>query len=155
MDSSSDRRCKRNVGPKWRCSEAASPGESFCEKHLAHRRDHSQKLRINKNKGEEMDKYGNLTFRKRESATISSGPERESSDHEFNRKSVRNRELRLSASSKRKKVIDGKSVNNSVKSVLKVNSGEDCSSGEERGRNCTSPAKSSVVTVCLTEILLI
>jgi len=31
-----DRRCKRSAGPnRWRCGEKASPGKSYCDKHLA------------------------------------------------------------------------------------------------------------------------
>ena len=31
-----DRRCKRSAGPnRWRCTEKASPGKPYCDKHLA------------------------------------------------------------------------------------------------------------------------
>ncbi|XP_022147262.1 lysine-specific demethylase JMJ25 isoform X2 [Momordica charantia] len=33
-DSSGALRCKRNDGARWRCREFASPGKSYCEKHL-------------------------------------------------------------------------------------------------------------------------
>lgn len=155
MDSSSDRRRKRSAG-NWRCSDAAAvaaalqvPGESYCAKPSLQRKIHSQNLGINKNEREEMKKYGNSrSWKRKNAATISSGSKREASDSEFNRKLVRTREMRLSASSKRKKVIDGKSENDSLNSVLKVNS------GEERDRRSTSPGKSSIDTVGVTEILL-
>ncbi|XP_038894401.1 lysine-specific demethylase JMJ25 isoform X2 [Benincasa hispida] len=34
MDSSDALRCKRNDGARWRCKELASPGKSYCERHL-------------------------------------------------------------------------------------------------------------------------
>ncbi|KAF5733509.1 hypothetical protein HS088_TW17G01053 [Tripterygium wilfordii] len=34
MESLTDRRCNRNAGPKWRCSELALPGKLRCERHL-------------------------------------------------------------------------------------------------------------------------
>lgn len=64
MDSSSDRRCKRNAGPKWRCSEAASPGKSYCDKHLLQRKNQSNKRIIHENKGEnENNKRSRITVK--------------------------------------------------------------------------------------------
>ncbi|KAM4071471.1 hypothetical protein ACJW30_11G061800 [Castanea mollissima] len=41
-----DRRCKRSAGPnRWRCSEKASPGKSYCDKHLAQQLQNNQKKR--------------------------------------------------------------------------------------------------------------
>ncbi|KAL0008568.1 hypothetical protein SO802_010070 [Lithocarpus litseifolius] len=41
-----DRRCKRSAGPnRWRCSEKASPGKSYCDKHLAQQIQNNQKKR--------------------------------------------------------------------------------------------------------------
>lgn len=154
MDLSSDQRCKRNDGAKWRCSKAAWPGKSYCEKHLAQVKSRSQKNRINKNKEEEIEDCGNSRSWKSKKARVSSGSEGEASDSKLRRKSVRKQEARLSASSE-KKAINGKSVNNSVKSVLKLHGGEGCSSGEERGRTRSSVEKPSMVTVGLKEILLI
>ncbi|KAL4024392.1 hypothetical protein IC575_012742 [Cucumis melo] len=34
MDSSDALRCKRNDGVRWRCKELASPGKSYCDRHL-------------------------------------------------------------------------------------------------------------------------
>lgn len=34
MDSSDALRCKCNDGARWRCKELASPGKSYCERHL-------------------------------------------------------------------------------------------------------------------------
>lgn len=34
MESSDALRCKRNDGARWRCKELASPGKSYCERHL-------------------------------------------------------------------------------------------------------------------------
>ncbi|XP_031738163.1 lysine-specific demethylase JMJ25 isoform X1 [Cucumis sativus] len=34
MDSSDALRCKRNDGARWRCKELASPGKSYCDRHL-------------------------------------------------------------------------------------------------------------------------
>ncbi|XP_065622634.1 lysine-specific demethylase JMJ27-like [Quercus suber] len=41
-----DRRCKRSAGPnRWRCSEKASPGKSYCGKHLAQQIQNQKKKR--------------------------------------------------------------------------------------------------------------
>ena len=43
-----DRRCKRSAGPnRWRCSEKASPGKSYCDKHLAQQIQNNQKKKRN------------------------------------------------------------------------------------------------------------
>lgn len=49
-----ERRCKRSDGAKWRCSEMASSGKSYCEKHLLqqqmkNRREKTQMQRIGEN----------------------------------------------------------------------------------------------------------
>ncbi|XP_061372854.1 lysine-specific demethylase JMJ27 [Gastrolobium bilobum] len=70
MESESDRRCKRSAGPKWRCSEAASPGKSYCEKHLTQLKNHRQK---HKNEGSKAEQRA----KKRTVADLSSGSEAE------------------------------------------------------------------------------
>ncbi|PON36482.1 WRC domain containing protein [Parasponia andersonii] len=46
MESPEDRRCNRSGGSKWRCSEAASFGRSYCEKHLAQQMANQRRKRL-------------------------------------------------------------------------------------------------------------
>ena len=50
MESPEDRRCKRSDGSKWRCSETASFGKSYCKKHLAQMENQRKRIQRDKNK---------------------------------------------------------------------------------------------------------
>ena len=105
MESPSDGRCKRSAGPKWRCGEAASPGKSYCERHLLQRKNQNQKRRIQRNEGDEESEHrsNNTRRRRRRRQTVaddlSSGSELEASDSELIGNFARNQRLK-------KKMID-------------------------------------------------
>jgi hypothetical protein len=65
-----DRRCKRNAGPnKWRCGETASPGKSYCEKHLFQQRKQRQKKCQNHRDGDGDGDEGSDTSERRGGAS--------------------------------------------------------------------------------------
>ena len=138
----SDRRCKRYAGPNWRCSEEAAPGKYFCEKHWVQRRNHIQKRKAPKNKGErEVGVSGGSRkheFRSKR-RRLSSEPGGEESESDLPQKPVKNQNVKLSAC-KKKKVVEG---NGPV--VDKVSTrGEDCDSTDKWGMNDSTPMKPSV-----------
>ncbi|CAL0308865.1 unnamed protein product [Lupinus luteus] len=108
MDSSSDQRCKRSAGPKWRCSAAATPGKSYCEKHLLQQRKNQiEKHIIRESKGKEESNNDNEKKRKRRTVKNiadddrSSGSELEALESEFRVEKGASRR-----SKKTKKLID-------------------------------------------------
>lgn len=58
-------RCKRNDGQKWRCSETAAEGKSYCQKHYDQKRNNAMKKKTKTGKSDGNSGSDNLTKNRR------------------------------------------------------------------------------------------
>ncbi|KAJ7951311.1 lysine-specific demethylase JMJ25 [Quillaja saponaria] len=138
MDAPSDVRCKRTAGPKWRCSETASLGKSYCENHLLQSKNQSRK-RIerdrDKRSGDDRRRDrggsgGGENSKKRRRDKVSDGSDGELFESDLNLNPVKKQKFRFSRC-KRETVSNGvdEHVTNSHVSISKLNDGKANSDG--------------------------